>query len=176
MAASNVTLQPLMRTYRCADGQWLMLMLLDPARYWPGLCERLGRPELVDDPRFATVALRAQNGALLYDVLSAIFAERPTRAWGEAFAGWDAPWEYTQTIPDVAHDPQAEANDYLFDVQVSDGTRVKLVSGPISIDGSPLAAEPRRAPHQGEHTDELLAGLGLDPAAIGRLRASGAIG
>src|SRR5262249_32065091 len=105
MAASNVTMQPLMRTYRCADGKWLMLMLLDPARSWPGLCERLGHPELTDDPRFSSVALRAQNGVELYDLLSTIFATRPTRAWGEAFAGWDAPWEYIQTVTDVAQDP-----------------------------------------------------------------------
>jgi crotonobetainyl-CoA:carnitine CoA-transferase CaiB-like acyl-CoA transferase len=176
MAASNVTMQPLMRTYRCADGKWLMLMLLDPARYWPGLCERLSHPELTDDARFATVALRAQNGVLLYDVLSAIFAERPVRAWGEAFAGWDAPWEYIQTVSDVAQDAQAIANGHLFDVEVSDGTKVRLVSGPISIDGSPLAAPPRRAPHKGEHTDELLGGLGLDAAALERLRAGQVIG
>jgi crotonobetainyl-CoA:carnitine CoA-transferase CaiB-like acyl-CoA transferase len=175
-ASSNVPQHPLMRVYRCADDKWLMLMLLDPARYWPGLCERLGRPELAEDQRFATVELRTRNALELYEVLGEIFAQKPARAWGEAFAGWDAPWEYIQTIPDVAQDPQALANDYLFDVEVEGGDKVRLVAGPVSIDGSAVPVEPRRAPHMGEHTDELLSGLGLDPGAVAELRAQGVIG
>ncbi len=175
VAGANVTQQPLMRAMRCSDGRWLQLMLLDPARYWPGLCERIGHPELIDHPRYATVALRAENGVELYDVLAGIFARKPARVWGEALAGWDAPWEYIQSISEVAQDPQARANGYLFDVEVSDGTKVQLVAGPMSIDGSPAPIDPRRAPLKGEHTDDLLGGLGLDPARLERLRADGVI-
>ena len=175
VANSNVTMQPLMRFYRCADDKWIMLMLLDPARYWPGLCDRLGRPGLVDDARFATVPLRAQNGLELYNTLSGIFAEKPSREWGAAFAGWDAPWEYIQTIPDVANDPQAVANDYLFDVEVSDGTKVKLVAGPVAFDGSAAPVTPRRAPLKGEHSLELLRELGLEKTEVDRLMSGGIV-
>ena len=167
---------PLMRAYQCQDGRWLLLMLLDPARYWPGLCERIGRPELIGDPKFETVALRAQNAAELSEVLAGVFAERPAHAWGEAFEGWDAPWEYVQSIGQVAKDPEARANGYFFDVEVSDGTKVELVAGPIAIDGDPAPATPTRAPLLGEHTAEILTGLGLETAAIERLRAQGVVG
>jgi crotonobetainyl-CoA:carnitine CoA-transferase CaiB-like acyl-CoA transferase len=172
----QTTNHPLMRPYQCQDGRWLLLMLLDPARYWPGLCERVGRPELIHDPRFATVELRSKNGAELFEVLSAVFAQRAAPAWGEAFKGWDAPWEFVQSIADVARDPEARANGSFFDVEVSDGTKVELVAGPLSIDGDPTPVVPRRAPLLGEHTHEILTGLGLDGATIDRLKSQGAVG
>lgn len=175
VANQNVSRQPLTRAYRCADDRWIQLMFLDPDRYWPGLCERLGRPELAGDPRYATVDQRAAHGLELYDVLSQAFATRPARAWGEAFAGWDAPWEFIQTIPEVAEDPQVRANGHFFDVEVSDGTKVELVTGPVFVDGSAAPANPRRAPLKGEHTEELLSGAGLDAATLDRLRTAGVI-
>lgn len=175
VANQNVSRQPLTRAYRCADGRWIQLMFLDPDRYWPGLCERLGRPELAREERYATVDRRAEHGLELYDVLSEAFAARSARAWGEAFRGWDAPWEFIQSIPEVAEDPQVRANGHFFDVEVSDGTKVELVTGPVFVDGSAAPANPRRAPLKGEHTDELLSGAGLDEATLERLRASGVI-
>ena len=175
MATANVTKQPLMRTFRCADGKWLQLMLLDPDRYWPGLCERLGHPALIDDPRFLSIPLRAQNGIALYDMLCDIFATRPAAAWGEAFADWDAPWELVQSIGDVSRDPEARANGHFFDVEVDDGTKVELVTGPITINGSAQPVDPRRAPHKGEHTAALLGALGFDPASLDRLADAGVI-
>jgi crotonobetainyl-CoA:carnitine CoA-transferase CaiB-like acyl-CoA transferase len=171
----RLALSPLTRQYRCADDRWITLMLLDPQRYWPQLCERLGRPELASDPRFATNELRARNGAEVYDVLSAIFAERPARAWGEAFAGWDAPWEFVQSIPELARDTEARANGHYFDVEVSDGAKVELVAGPVAIDGSPSPPAPRRAPLLGEHTRDLLGELGFDVAEVERLGRDGVI-
>lgn len=166
---------PLARNFRCGDDKWIQLMFLDPQRYWPELCHRLGHPELLEDPRFATVADRSDNGPLLYDLLSEIFASRPSNEWGEAFEGWDAPWEFVQTIQDVSNDPEARANDHFFDVTVEDGTAVELVSGPVTIDGNTIEIAPRRAPLKGENTDELLAGLGLGESEIADLRETGVI-
>jgi crotonobetainyl-CoA:carnitine CoA-transferase CaiB-like acyl-CoA transferase len=150
-------------------------MFLDPQRYWPELCQRLGHPELIDDPRFATIDQRAKNGLELYDLLAGFFKGKTAREWGEAFTGWDAPWEFIQSISEVAADPQAHANGYLFDVEVMDGTKVTLVTGPITVDGSAIPANPRRAPLKGEHTSELLSGLGLNAADVDRLRSQGIV-
>jgi len=175
VASQNVSRQPLTRAYRCSDGRWIQLMFLDPDRYWPGLCERLGRPELARDPRYATVDLRAEHGLELYEVLSEAFAARPARVWGEAFHGWDAPWEFIQSISEVGQDPQVRANGHFFEVEVSDGAKVELVTGPVFVDGSAAPANPRRAPLKGEHTDELLSSAGVDAAMLDRLRTSGVI-
>jgi crotonobetainyl-CoA:carnitine CoA-transferase CaiB-like acyl-CoA transferase len=175
VANANVTMQPLTRSYACADDRWIQLMFLDPQRYWPGLCERLGRPDLIEHPRYATVDLRAENGLELYDVLSEVFAQKPARAWGDAFTGWDAPWEFIQSIAEVAADPEVLANGHFFQVEVSDGTKVDLVTGPVSVDGSAAPANPRRAPLKGEHTRELLGKAGFDPEVLDRLERDGVI-
>ena len=67
------------------------------------------------------------------------------------------------------------ANGYLFDVEVSDGSKVKLASGPVGFDGRSAPLEARRAPLLGEHTDEILTGIGLSSEELGRLRADVAI-
>ena len=175
-AMANVEFRmPLTRAYKAADGRWIQLMFLDPERYWAELCTRLGAAELAGDTRFATADLRAANGEALCAVLSDLFARRPYAEWEQAFADFDAPWEPVQSIREVAADPQAAANGYLFEIAVEDGTPVQLVAGPVSIDGSPVQVEGFRAPRLGEHTTEVLSGLGLAADRIDHLREAGAI-
>lgn len=53
---------PLAGSFRTADGRWLLLTMLQPTKYWPEFCERMGRPELLTDPRFAGDAV-LEHGA-----------------------------------------------------------------------------------------------------------------
>ncbi|KHK90579.1 CaiB/BaiF CoA transferase family protein [Novosphingobium malaysiense] len=152
--------------YETADGRFLQLMFLDPERYWPELCRRTGRDDLLEDPRFATVESRVEHGDALLAALDEAFASRTLDEWREAFADWDAPWEVIQNLRELVTDPQAAANDVLFDVTVEDGTPVTIVSGPVSFGGSPLPPEPKCAPAMGRDTAELLRELGLSDDAI----------
>src|SRR5439155_9474554 len=56
------TPNPLVNTYRTSDGRWLALCMLQPDVYWAGLCMAIGRKDLIDDERFATMTERAQHG------------------------------------------------------------------------------------------------------------------
>src|SRR3546814_8286021 len=56
-------LNPLVNTYRTADGRWLSLCMLQLDVYWRGVLGVVGRPDLIDDPRFAEGALRQQHAA-----------------------------------------------------------------------------------------------------------------
>ena len=175
-AINNENRFPLVRPYRTRDGRFIQLMFLDPDRYWAPLCRLVGRANLIADPRFADAQLRLENGAALAAELAAALAERDWEAWRPLFEAWDAPWELVQTVSEVGRDPQAIANGYVFDVAVSDGTPVRLVSGPVGFDGRTAPAEPRRAPLLGEHTDEILNGLGLSSDEIARLKSAAAVG
>jgi crotonobetainyl-CoA:carnitine CoA-transferase CaiB-like acyl-CoA transferase len=166
---------PLMRAYKTRDGRFIQLMFLDPDRYWEPLCRKIGRDDLLSDRRFSSIESRVENGTALTDEIGAAIARQDWEYWRPIFEAWDAPWELVKTIHEVAQDPQAAANGYMFDVEVSDGTKVRLVSGPAGFDGQVAPAEPRRAPLLGEHTDEVLAGLGYKPDELERLRAEGAI-
>lgn len=144
------------RAYQTSDGRWIQLMFLDPERYWSGLCERLNRTAWLDDPRYADIDARIENGDELIEELMVIFAEQDLQTWRRTFAGWDAPWEVVQTMREIVNDPQALANNYMYDVKVKDGTPVTLVAGPVSFNGSAVPVKPMCAPTLGEHTDELI--------------------
>lgn len=152
---------PLTRPYETGDGRWIQLMFLDPERYWPELCRRVERNDLLDDPRFVDGEHRAENGDALSAEFVTAFRRKTLAEWQLAFEGWDAPWELIQTINEVANDPQAVANGYLFKVQVADGTDVTVVAGPVAFNGSAIPAEPLRAPDLGQHSDELLRSIGV---------------
>ncbi|MFT3929688.1 MAG: CoA transferase [Spongiibacteraceae bacterium] len=152
---------PLTRAYQTSDGRWIQLMFLDPDRYWPELCRRVEREDLLSDSRFVTSDLRTEHGEALSAELSAAFLRKNLAQWQVAFKHWDAPWELIQTISEVATDPQATANDYLFAVKVADGTDVTVVAGPVSFNGNAVPNTPTRSPDLGQHTSELLAEIGI---------------
>lgn len=161
--------------YETADGRWIQLMFLDPERYWPELCNRVERDDLLTDARFATLESRVENGEALIEELRNAFKKKNLSAWRDAFEDWDAPWEVIQSISELANDPQAIANDYLFDVKVADGTPVTVVAGPVSFNGSPVPQQPRCSPHLGESTNELLQGLGVSEEALSSYRERGIV-
>jgi crotonobetainyl-CoA:carnitine CoA-transferase CaiB-like acyl-CoA transferase len=136
-------------------------MFLDPERYWPELCRRIGCTNLLTDPRFVDGEHRAEHGEALGAEFAKVFRSKTIVEWRIAFTGWDAPWEMVQTIREVATDPQAVANDYLFKVKVADGTDITVVAGPVSFNGSAVPEEPRCSPDLGQHTDDVLRNIGV---------------
>ena len=71
--------------YRTADG-WIFIMC-NKQKFWPVLCEKVGRPEWSDDPRFASFKARLENRAELTRLLDAALSARTTAAWLAHFAG-----------------------------------------------------------------------------------------
>src|SRR5262249_37593388 len=67
--------------FKIADGWMTIAVVAD--RDWPTLCEAMGRPDLADDPRFATLAARAANVAEFYAVVGPLLAAEPWAVWNE---------------------------------------------------------------------------------------------
>ena len=72
---------PLWNHYRCADGKWLTLGMLQADRYWKDLCNTLGLPELIDDPRFKEISVRGKNCKALVAILDKVFITKPREEW-----------------------------------------------------------------------------------------------
>ena len=70
---------PLVGVYRTKDGRHIQLVFLQPDRYWPDFCRVIGRPELVEDARFADMASRRENAAACVAELDEEFAKRTLR-------------------------------------------------------------------------------------------------
>ena len=160
----------LTRAYETSDGRWIQLMFLDPERYWQELCRRIDREDMLRDPRFRDLEHRIENGDALIADLASAFKRKGFAEWRAEFHGWDAPWELVQNIKELAADPQAKANDYLFTVQVADGTDVAVVAGPVAFNGSATPATPLRSPDLGQHSEEVLRGIGVSVEDLRELK------
>ncbi|MFJ8819584.1 CaiB/BaiF CoA transferase family protein [Amycolatopsis thermoflava] len=165
---------PLRSTFRCADGLWVIGTNHPEHKYWPALCKAIGRPELVDDERFATTELRRENSPELYRLLDEEFARRNRDEWVAIMSAHGLLFAPVQRPVDVLEDPQALANGYVTEFTHDDLGTVTLPGFPIRFGG--MAAGPvRRAPRQGEHTDAILTEAGYSRAEIEALRDARAV-
>lgn len=164
---------PLVGVYRTKDGRHIQLVFLQPDRYWSEFCRLIGRQDLSDDPRFANIEVRRENGAACVAALDEEFAERSFAEWKELLSQLDAPWAPVQSVPELLDDPQVTANGYIGDVVVDGGVAYRLPAVPVQFDGHPPAL--RRAPEHGEDTETLLTELGYEWDDITALKEAGVI-
>src|SRR5689334_13039806 len=158
--------------YRCKDGRWIMLSLLNEEKQFPILARCLGREELTTDPRFASKASRHAHSIELISEFDATFATRPLAEWRQILDGNGLVFGVVGILDDIPTDQQMIENEVL--VPFENDTML-TVSSPIWIDGT-RKVQPRKPPGVGEHSDEILRGIGFDDAAIEKLRSGGAVG
>ena len=157
--------------YKCQDGRWLILSLLNEERQWPALARCLGREDLIADARFATKADRHARSLELIRIFDEIFATRDLAEWRKILDGNGLVFGVVGILDDIPNDRQMIDNDVL--VPFENDTML-TVNSPIWVDGS-QKVQPRQPPDVGEHSDEILREAGYDEAAIRQLRASGAV-
>ena len=110
----------------------------------------------------------------LVDLLDEIYASKDYAEWCRIMQAAKGVWAPMQTPLEVHDDPQTLANGHLADVEMANGTNLKLVTSPVQFDEQP--AKPLRAPELGEHTETFLLDMGLSWDEISSLKDSGAIG
>jgi crotonobetainyl-CoA:carnitine CoA-transferase CaiB-like acyl-CoA transferase len=164
---------PLVNNYRTADDRWVALCMLQPDLYWEGICQVIGRSDLLEDPRFATPADRAQKSADIVAELDKTFAAQPLAHWVEVLPSQRGQWDVVRLVTEVGQDPQARTNGFIQDVSYSGGRRLPIVASPIQFDRSPPTL--RTAPEFGADADEVLASLGMDERTILESKISGAV-
>jgi crotonobetainyl-CoA:carnitine CoA-transferase CaiB-like acyl-CoA transferase len=164
---------PVINNYRDRDGRWFWLIGLEGERHWPDLCRAIGRPEWIDDERFASARGRRKNSAELCGLLDAIFATRPREEWGQMFDRENVWWAPVQSVEEVIEDPQVRDGGGFVDVP-DDGGAATMVATPVDFADTPW--EPRAMPPDlGEHTDEILAELGVSADDIVQYRNRGVV-
>jgi crotonobetainyl-CoA:carnitine CoA-transferase CaiB-like acyl-CoA transferase len=171
--ADRLSSNPLSRNYETADGRFLAFTCLQAGKYWPPLCEVIGRPELATDPRFADHTSLLANGADAVMMLTDIFASATLEAWRDRLAPFSGQWAVVQDTLEAAFDPQTVANGYMQECHTASGTPFRLVAAPVQFDEEP--AVPTRAPEFNEHGDSILASLGLDEDAVIDLKVRGVV-
>ncbi len=146
---------PLRNAYRCSDDRWLILSIIQDQRRWELLREAL-QSDLLHDPLFVDPASRAENAPQVTAVLDRVFATRTLKEWTERLRPFDVTFGPVVEMHEVAEDEQAKANGVFVPFAESD---LMTVTSPFWVDGFEKP-DPKPAPRVGEHTDEILSGLG----------------
>jgi crotonobetainyl-CoA:carnitine CoA-transferase CaiB-like acyl-CoA transferase len=163
---------PLANVYRTRDDRWLMLAMQQSQKDWPGFCAAIERPDLVRDPRFGTAEDRRRRCTELIAILDQVFVTRPLAEWQQRLRAEDCIFEGVQTYTEVVHDPQVLANDFFTRAPHPEAGTMTYLATPVTFSRTPAFVS-GPSPDVGEHTDEVLAGLGYSADAIERLREQG---
>ena len=157
--------------YRTADG-WIFVMC-NKEKFWPILCEALGRMDWARDPRFANFAERLAHRGELMEMLDEAFSAAPTAEWLERLGG-RVPVAPVNDVAAALESAFVAGEGRVAGYAGKDGHEIlRMLAGPVRVSG---AEAPRQAgPALGADTGAILRDLGLSTAEIARLREAGVV-
>jgi crotonobetainyl-CoA:carnitine CoA-transferase CaiB-like acyl-CoA transferase len=158
--------------FRTGDG-YIFVVVTGPEQ-WSRFCEGLGDPELEHHPKFATNPDRLASHADFKARVEARLATATTEAWVGRFERVSIAAGPIYEFDEVFADPQARHLGVLTELEQPGYGRLRMLDFPFQASATPARIR-RPAPLLGQHTREVLEELGLPPAEIDRLAASGVV-
>jgi crotonobetainyl-CoA:carnitine CoA-transferase CaiB-like acyl-CoA transferase len=146
---------------------WIFIMC-NKEKFWPVLCERLGKPEWISDAGYVNAAQRLANRDRLNIQLDDLFRTRTTADWLAHFNG-RVPAAPIYDVGQALENPFVAAIGGIHTYAHANGGEYRMVAPPIRTEG--IAAPRNAAPALGADTDALLRDIGIGDDAIATLRA-----
>ena len=156
------------------DGRPLLIHLATHRKSWEALTRVMERPDLLDDPRFATYEDRVARHDELMAILRETFSGAPRAAWLERLGQEDLSHAPIYTAAEVFEDPQVRHLGLPREIDHPVRGTTRLIGSSVNLSDTP-AGFARPAPLVGENTDEVLQALGYGDEAIRGLRERGVI-
>jgi len=156
----------------CKDGKRIALQMSSPDKFWKGLAAVIESPDLLQ--RYPDRKRRVDSYEAIGRELAAIFATRPREEWLERLAQHDVPFAPERRLNELDEDPQVRHLDLFYELDHPAAGPVRSVHRAIRCDGS-REIDFRPPPTLGEHTREVLVGLGLSDDELRGLSSQGVI-
>ncbi len=157
----------------CADGYFVMGA--NNQKLWVQLCRLMKREELIEDPRFTTIAQRLAHRAELQEELEQSFRAQGKDYWVETLLANGIPAGPILSYPEAFGSEHAQVRQMRMEIDHPIEGKVPNIGFAVKLSGTPQQVR-RHPPLLGEHTEEVLAEAGMDSGQIARLRAQGAFG
>ena len=150
-------LNPWRRPYRTTDGYVCAMPYTDA--HWQRFFIEAGAPELATDKRFKDISARTLNIEKLYELAAQIISGRSTQAWLETFSQLEIPASTMNRLEDLQQDEHLRATGFFETIHDPAMGELRFPGVPVKFNHSrpPVAMPPRL----GQHTDEILAEIGL---------------
>lgn len=159
-------------SYRCGDGNSVLLAVQTEAQ-WAGFCRVVcGHPEWTGDERYRTSERRRVNRESLEGAIEEAFAAHDRTEVLRRLEEADIPYGAVNEVDQFLEHPQLSERDRWARVPTPGGV-MDAIKPPFDLEGFPARMD--AVPDVGEQTDEILAGLGYDAAGIAGLRERGAV-
>ncbi len=163
---------PTYGAFRCADDRYVVIAVIDQGP-WQKLCRALDRDDLVADARFDTSQHRAEHGDELRSIIEGVFASRPANDWERRLEKADLAYARVNRLDEALADPQVLHRGMVVDIAHPLGDTLRFVGNPLKFPG--FADRLEAPPVIGQHTDQVLASLGIGESELQDLRATGVI-
>jgi formyl-CoA transferase len=154
--------------YPTRDNRLLKMSMINSKKGWRPFCVALSRTDFLDDERFSTDAARVKNMPALIREVSATFATQDIAYWQSKLEQHDIPHAIVATYEEAANDKQKAANDIVVPLDHPEYGQMRTINSPFEVSGADKI-KPGAAPGLGEHTREVLGGIGYSEDEIQQL-------
>ena len=160
------------RSFKTADGDILFGGGND--KLFNILCIGLGKPEWAADPKFGTNAVRVQHRDELEKGIEDLTQQKTTKQWMDIFEGKGLPYAKVNDVLDTMNHEHVRARDMVVEMEHEHCGKINMINTPVKYsEARPgIRSVP---PTLGEHTEEVLEGLGLTEKEVEDLRKEGAV-
>jgi len=159
------------RPYKTKDGY--LCMMAYTQTHWRKFSTAIGKPEMLTDPRFDSIASRAKNIVALYEFAGACIAARGTDEWLALLRDLEIPAARMASLDDVMSDPQLKASGFFKRATHPSEGEILYTDLPVRFSDNATGSG-RLQPRLGEHSFEVLREAGLNDGEIEALAACGA--
>lgn len=165
---------PLWNTYRCGDGRWLLLTMLQPDRYWPAFTRAMGHPEWANQPGWETTRERAADSRALVLAIELAFATLPLEDWCRRLDAEGIIYAPVAEVRDAVTRSAQCARPFV-SAAPSVEERLPLVRAPFTVSGA--LVEPRGPAHPlGADTERILREFGFTVEELASYAMGGSFG
>ena len=161
--------------YMTKDDYWLFINGRPGEPDWPDVARAIGREDLLEDERFASLRDRRRNGVALIALMDEAFAQKTIDEWKPILDKAGLIWSPVQTFEQAFEDKQMHEAGVYVDMPKADGSTYKNIASPIRF-GDESTDPKGPLPEIGQHTMDVLDQVGIDEETREKYLAAGVVG